>query len=78
MNQPFDPRPISKATRTERRKLSAVILNTIGLAIFGIGVITPIISPAPDNGSVLTFVAFGAIFLIFHLAARRMLRGLED
>ena len=37
MNEPFDPRPISKAARNERRKLMATTVNTVGLTIFGVG-----------------------------------------
>jgi hypothetical protein len=74
----FDPRPISKAAKNERRKLMATTLNTLGLTVFGVGVITQIISEGSKGLSLLTFVQFSAILLVMHLIARRVLKGLED
>ena len=76
MSGSFDPRPISKAAKNERRKLTATSLNTIGLTLVGLGVLTPIItgaSPVP-----LTVGVCGAISVVLHLLARRLLKSLED
>jgi hypothetical protein len=40
----FDPRPIGKAARSERRKLLATTLNAIGLTVLGLGAITPMVT----------------------------------
>jgi len=70
--------PLSKAARNERRKLKASTLNTIGLAIFGLGALTPVVTGSPSNEN-LGVVAFSsAAFYILHLLARLELRGLED
>ena len=76
MSHGFDPRPISKAAKNERRKLTATSLNTIGLTLVGLGVLTPIITgvtPVP-----LTVGVFGAMSVVLHLLARRPLKSLED
>ncbi|MFC5342756.1 hypothetical protein ACETK8_06370 [Brevundimonas staleyi] len=77
MTQPFDARPISKAARNERRKLLSSSFNTIGLTVAGIGVLTPLITGARAS-STLTIWACGAISVVLHLLARRLLRSLED
>ncbi|WP_425987794.1 hypothetical protein [Brevundimonas sp. TWP2-3-2] len=77
MSAPFDPRPISKAAKNERRKLLATSFNTVGLTVFGLGVVTPLVT-AVFPGSPLTIWVCGAISLLCHLIARRMLRSLED
>lgn len=76
MNQPFDPRPISKAAKNERRKLTATSLNTIGLTLVGVGVLTPIITGS--NPVPLTAGVCGVISVVLHLLARRLLKSLED
>lgn len=77
MSEPFDPRPISKAAKNERRKLLASSVNTIALTVAGIGVVTPLIT-GTRQASTLTIWACGAIFVLLHLLARRFLRSLED
>ena len=76
MSEPFDPRPISKAAKNERRKLMAI--NTAGLTVFGIGVVTPLVSQSVSRGPVLTMVLFVAILGVAHGMALRILKGLED
>ena len=78
MNEQFDPRPISKVARNERRKLMATTVNTVGLTIFGVGAVTPLVTSDQPDGSILTFALFTAILLAFHAVARRFLKGLED
>ena len=78
MSQGFDPRPISKAAKNERRMLMAATVNTIGLTVFGLGVVTPLITVDQGDGSILTFGLLTAILVAFHSVARRILKGLED
>ncbi|WP_396594203.1 hypothetical protein [Brevundimonas sp. R86498] len=77
MSEPFEPRQFGKAARNEQRKLLATTLNTIGLAVFGIGFVTPVLSAA-DDGSTLSFLGVWTIFGLAHLVAQRVLRDLEE
>lgn len=77
MNEPFDPRRFGKTARNEQRKLLAVTLNTMGLAVFGVGFLTPVFSLAPD-GSALSFLGVFAILIVLHVLAQRVLRDLEE
>ena len=74
----FDPRPSTKAARNERRKLLASTINTVGLTVFGVGFITPVLAGGLTPSSALTLAASFAILAVSHLMARRLLRGLED
>jgi hypothetical protein len=78
MTEPFDPRPISKAAKNERRKLMATTVNTVGLTVFGVGFITPMLAGGLTPASALTLLASLAILAFSHVVARRLLRGLED
>jgi hypothetical protein len=78
VSQPFDPRPVSKAAKNERRKLTAATVNTVGLTVFGVGFITPMLAGERTRASTLTLGASLAILAFSHVIARRLLRGLED
>jgi NAD(P)H-hydrate repair Nnr-like enzyme with NAD(P)H-hydrate dehydratase domain len=77
-DQPFDPRPMTRAARNERRKLLANSLNTAGLAIFGLGVLTPMITTGLAWSSAFKTTACCAILLVLHSAAQRLMKGVED
>ncbi|MEQ7154789.1 hypothetical protein [Brevundimonas aurifodinae] len=78
MSEAFDPRPITKAAKNERRKLLATTINTVGLTVFAVGFITPMLAGGLTRSSALTLGASFAILAMSHLIARRLLRGLED
>ena len=68
----------SKAARNEGVKLRATTLNTAGLTVFGLGVLTPLItgSMAPDD---IPSVAVNALVAyMLHAIAQLILHGLED
>ena len=67
-----------KAARNEDRKLVSTTYNAGGLAIFGVGGLTPAVQGALTRHDLIAFAAFLAIFVFLHLQARRVLRGLED
>lgn len=71
------PSPPSKSADNERRKLLANSLNTIGLAAFGLGVLTPAFTQPGDLG-LFRVVGSLAILVAFHLAAQYLLRRLKD
>ncbi len=73
-------RPASpgKAARNERRKLFANTVNTVGLGIFAIGFVQPIFALAFSVPKLTTMALSAFASYIFHVAARRALRSLED
>ena len=78
MSADFDPRRFGKTARNEQRKLFASTLNTVGLAVFGIGFLTPVFTGSWRTASSLTSVAVCATLLVLHLLAQRVLRDLEE
>jgi hypothetical protein len=66
---------LDKSARNEGRKLVANTANTLGLAVFGLGVLTPAFA---GNGSGLTIVLSSVIFVMSHAAAHIVLQRLED
>ena len=78
MSDGFDPRRFGKTARNEQRKLFATTLNTVGLAVFGIGFLTPVFTGNWQTGSSLTSGAVCATLLLLHLLAQRVLRDLEE
>lgn len=78
MSDPFDPRRFGKTARNEQRKLFATTLNTVGLTVFGIGFLTPILTGSWDSRAYLTSIAACATATLLHLLAQRVLRDLEE
>lgn len=78
MSEGFEPRRFGKTARNEQRKLFATTLNTVGLAVFGIGFLTPVFTGSWRPGAILTSVAVCATLLVLHLLAQRVLRDLEE
>ncbi len=78
MTEPFDPRHFGRTARNEQRKLVATTLNTSGVAVLGIGVLTPVFSSSGFHGSPVKFALTCAIFVGLHMFAQRVLRDLEE
>jgi hypothetical protein len=70
-------RVVGKSAHNERRKLFATSLNTIGLAVFGLGVLTPAFGTG-EQTSLFRFVGATAILWLFHSVAQSILKRLED
>lgn len=68
----------TKAAQNEALKLRATTLNTVGLAVFGLGALTPVLTgtSAADNAAGIATNCI--LFYILHLTARFQLRRLED
>ena len=77
-DQSFDPRPLGKGARNERRKLRATTANTIGLAIFAVGFLTPALTTGLGPHEVFKSILSIAISLALHLFAVRLLKRIED
>lgn len=73
-----EPPPLSKAARNERIKMLATSFNTIGLAVFGLGVLTPALTADLTDGSAFRFILGTTMLVTFHAVARYSLRFLED
>jgi hypothetical protein len=68
----------SKAAANERMKLAAVTLNTAGLAVFGLSVLSPVFAGQAGK-AVLFRMALGiAIFIVLHGFAQLVLGRLRD
>ncbi len=78
MSGPFDPRHFGKTARNEQRKLFATTLNTVGLTVFGIGFLTPVLTGNWQPSAYLTSVAVCGTLIVAHLLAQRVLRSLEE
>lgn len=78
MTGPFDPRHFGKTARNEQRKLVATTLNTSGVAVLGIGVLTPLFSIAGFHASPMKIAVTSAIFVVLHMFAQRVLRDMEE
>ena len=74
----FDPRRFGKSARNEQRKLLATTFNTAGLAVFGIGFLTPIFSFVPVTAEPVKLALACAIFALLHMGAQRVLRDVEE
>lgn len=68
----------NKTVRNEQRKLFATSVNALGLAIFGIGGLTPALTRAPSVGGMTLLLVFSLVAIILHAVAQAVLRGLED
>lgn len=68
----------SKAARNEERKLQTTTLNTVGLAVFGLGALTPVFAGSSDVNDVGSIALSCLVFYMLHQLARAKLRGLED
>ena len=68
----------SKLVRNERRKLIATTLNTVGLAVFGVGALQPVFSLRFTWPVMLFAVAACAILVSMNRAASWVLSGLEE
>ena len=78
MNEGFDPRRFGKTARNEQRRLLATTLNTIGLATFGVGVLTPFFNQGWRPENLLTAMTVCVILVVLHMVAQRILRDLEE
>lgn len=66
-DQAFDPRRFGKTARNEQRKLVATSFNTVGLAVLGIGFLTPALtgeplSRAPQDRARIRYIADGSYY----------------
>jgi hypothetical protein len=67
-----------KASRNERRKATAALVNGISGAIFIVGAVQPMFG-APGFGFDWARVALALVLaFLLHLAALRVVRGVED
>jgi hypothetical protein len=66
----------SKAARNDGRKLLAGTINTVGLAVFGLGFLTPVFTEA--DVSVGRLAASCVIFAAGHVIAHLITLGLEE
>ena len=71
-------RKVTKAARNERRKLKATTLNTVGLAMFGLGALTPVFTQPSEARDLLTIALSSVSLYVLHELARLVLGGLED
>jgi len=76
------PRPASKATFNEERKLTATFINGTALAVLTIGGFSPIVLVLQEKTVVEgnVYFALGCLALSFalHLVARSVLKGMID
>ena len=75
---PARQRPRGKAARNEERKLLATTVNAVGLAVFAVGALPRLTTPPYVGQDVGALMVYGCILIGLHLAARRVLRALED
>jgi hypothetical protein len=68
----------TKASRNEALKLRATTLNTIGLAVLGLGALTPVLTDTPAQDNLAGIAGNCVLFYILHLLAGFQLRDLED
>lgn len=68
----------TKAAQNEVLKLRATTLNTVCLAFFGLGALTPVLTGTPAADNIAGIALNCVLFYILHLAARFQLRRLED
>ena len=75
--------PSERAARNEQVKLTATTINTVGLAFLVTGVVVPLISllygaDAIKSPRALAIGVWWAVqFILLHLTARRVLRGVQ-
>jgi Na+/H+-dicarboxylate symporter len=74
---------INKAARNEQRKVTATFINGGAIAIFAIGVFTPVFQffAGTGNPSLLQFALVVICILVagaLHYLARYLLRGIEE
>lgn len=77
-DQAFDPRRFGKTARNEQRKLVATSFNTVGLAVLGIGFLTPALTGEPLSRAPFKIVLVFAILLTAHIIAQRILATMEE
>ena len=68
----------NRTVRNEQRKLFATSINAVGLTIFGIGGLTPLLTRAPSAGGMVSLLVSALIAIILHSVAQTVLRGLEE
>jgi predicted permease len=72
------PRRIGKASRNERRKVTATLVNGMAGAILIVGAVQPLFgAPGYALDWLRIWLAMGTAFLL-HLAALHAVRGMED
>jgi hypothetical protein len=76
---------MSKLVDNEQRKLTATYINGIGIAIFAVGMVAPVIATSlqPSDGRhTLLVVALGLSSMVtsgvLHFLARTVLKGLVE
>ncbi len=69
---------VGKAAHNERRKLLATTANAVGLAIFAVGALQPLLSGSLSTLRVLAAALCVMMFVALHLAAQRVLKSLQD
>jgi hypothetical protein len=85
-DKPPPSRAVGREARNEKRKLSAVYLNNIAVALFAAGLIAPYVAfitphitfqgmPSYPRAAVSVFIALS---ILLHLIARAVLSKLED
>jgi hypothetical protein len=69
---------MGKNERNEKRKLTAALINGVGLAIFGVTLAT-VLSKGVEHGGVLALLLPAALAVtLLHMLARIALRGMEE